>query len=117
MYPKRIQNIFQYIAEGFAEQITLKDVADQAFLNQEAFCRYFKKHTGQTFISYLNHFRVKKVCEKLASNVDELSISNIAYSCGFTSVSNFNRMFKRNMGMSPTEYISSLSDKSECIER
>ncbi|WP_394333387.1 AraC family transcriptional regulator [Sphingobacterium nematocida] len=47
VYPKRIHNIFKYVAESFAEQIALKDVADQACLSPKAFCRYFKKHTGQ----------------------------------------------------------------------
>lgn len=107
-YPKRMLRICQYIADHYAEPITLSKVSEIACYSPEAFCRYFKKHMGSTFVSYLNQVRIDAACLLLANNVEEKSISEIAYACGFTSVSSFNRMFKRHLGMSPTAYVACL---------
>ncbi|SKB38496.1 Helix-turn-helix domain-containing protein [Sphingobacterium nematocida] len=76
----------------------------------------FQKAHWADFIFYLDNFRVKKACELLVTNVDELTISNIAYTCGFTSVSNFNRMFKRIVGVSPSSYVANYVDKYVAAE-
>ncbi|MDR2282848.1 MAG: AraC family transcriptional regulator, partial [Sphingobacterium sp.] len=44
----RIRDVCQYIADNYAEPLSLSTVADSAYLSPEAFCRYFKKHTGFT---------------------------------------------------------------------
>lgn len=103
--PKRIQDICQYVADRYTERLTLKEVAEQTFYSPEAFCRYFKKHMGVTFVDYLNRIRVVESCRLLKANIDERNIYSIAYECGFTSISNFNRIFKRIMGMSPTAFL------------
>lgn len=100
----RICNIYNYIIQKFSEPITLEDVAREAFMTPESFCRYFKKHTGRTFISFLNEIRVNEACKRLTVHKSE-SISVIAYQCGFNSITNFNRVFKSVMGASPREYL------------
>ncbi|WP_104380947.1 AraC family transcriptional regulator [Sphingobacterium sp. HMA12] len=100
----RINQICNHIKENFKHDLSLEDVADYANLTPQAFCRYFKKHCGVTFVSYLNRIRVKEVCNQL--NEDHLdSVSFIAYSCGFNSITNFNRVFKQIIGCNPKEYI------------
>src|SRR5690606_17180355 len=100
----RIKQICNYIKEHFRDELSLEDAADYANLTPQAFCRYFKKHCGVTFVTYLNRIRVKEVCNQL--NEDRLdSVSFIAYNCGFNSITNFNRVFKQIMGCNPKEYV------------
>jgi len=100
----RINLICNYIKENHKHDLSLEDVADYANLTPQAFCRYFKKHCGVTFVAYLNRIRVKEVCSQL--NEDHLdSVSLIAYNCGFNSITNFNRVFKQIIGCNPKEYV------------
>jgi len=100
----RISNIYNYILQHYSKAITLDDVAREACMTPQAFCRYFKKHTRQTFIAFLNQTRINEACKKLTSNKFE-SISVVAYKCGFSSITNFNRVFKSIMGFSPRVYL------------
>lgn len=102
----KLSNIYHFIMINHAKQITLEDVAKQAYMTPQAFCRYFKKRTLHTFVSFLNEVRINEACKKLtASDVDNLSISNIAYNCGFNTITNFNRVFRTVVGKSPSEYL------------
>jgi AraC-like DNA-binding protein len=100
----RISNIYNYILQHYNKAITLDDVAREACMTPQAFCRYFKKHTRHTFVSFLNEMRINEACKKLTGNKFE-SISVVAYKCGFTSITNFNRVFKSITGNSPRGYI------------
>lgn len=100
----RIQLIYDYILEHYQEEIPLEEVAKVASLTPPAFCRYFKKHTGKTFVSFLNELRINEACKNLISTTTDEQVSEIAYKCGFNSVTNFNRVFKRIKGVSPTEF-------------
>jgi AraC-like DNA-binding protein len=106
----RISNIYNYILQHSSEAITLNDVAREACMTPPAFCRYFKKHTGHTFVSFLNEMRINEACKKLTGNKYE-SISVVAYKCGFTSITNFNRVFKGVMGNSPRGYLDNYLNK------
>ena len=106
----RISNIYNYILQHCNEAVTLDDVAREACMTPQAFCRYFKKHTGHTFISFLNGMRVNEACKKLTGKQYE-SISVVAYQCGFTSITNFNRVFKGVMGNSPRNYLDNYLNK------
>ena len=106
----RISNIYNYILQHCNEAVTLDDVAREACMTPQAFCRYFKKHTWHTFISFLNSMRINEACKKLTSKQGE-SISVVAYQCGFTSITNFNRVFKSVMGNSPRGYLDSYLNK------
>jgi AraC-like DNA-binding protein len=106
----RISNIYNYILQHYSEAITLDDVAREACMTPQAFCRYFKKHTGHTFVSFLNSMRINEACKKLTGNKYE-SISVVAYKCGFTSITNFNRVFKSVMCNSPRRYLDSYLNK------
>ncbi|MEN5376496.1 AraC family transcriptional regulator [Sphingobacterium kitahiroshimense] len=99
----RISLICNYIKENFKKELSLEDVANYANLTPQAFCRYFKKHCGVTFVSYLNRIRIKEVCNHLNEG-DLESVSFIAYNCGFNSITNFNRVFKQVRGCNPKEY-------------
>jgi len=100
----RIGNVYNYIMQNFSSPITLEDVAKAAYMTPESFCRYFKRHTGQTFVEFLSRIRINEACKRLVAHKFE-SISTVAYSCGFKSITNFNRVFKCVIGNSPREYL------------
>lgn len=102
----RIVRICKYIQDNFKKDIKLDEMAERAHLTRQAFCRYFKKSTGRTFISYLNELRVDEACRLLVNEKYD-NISTIAYSAGFNSITNFNRVFRSVKGGSPKEFLSS----------
>ena len=100
----RISSIYNYIMQHYSRDISLDEVAAAAFMTPQAFCRYFKKHTRLTFVSFLNEVRINEACKKLIEGSHD-SIAAVAYGCGFNSITNFNRVFKAAMGKSPREYM------------
>jgi AraC-like DNA-binding protein len=100
----RISRIYSYIMQHYSRDVTLEEVAAVACMTPQAFCRYFKKHTGLTFVSFLNEIRINEARKKLLDGTHD-SISSIAYDCGFNSITNFNRVFKSATGKSPREYL------------
>lgn len=100
----RIGYIYDYIMQHYDSDIKLEDIAQHANMSAQAFCRYFKKHTRLTFVSFLNEVRINEACKKLADGTFD-SISTVAYHCGFNSIANFNRVFKTITGKSPRDYI------------
>ena len=99
----RISNIYNYIMQHYTRDITLEEVAGAACMTPQAFCRYFKKHTRVTFITFLNEIRINEACKRLVDGSYD-SVSSVAYDCGFNSITNFNRVFKSTTGKSPREY-------------
>lgn len=105
----RLRKIYEYIGKNFMHNILIEDISSIACMSPTAFCRYFKQTTGQSFISYLNSFRLGYAKNLL--NRNEYKISTIAEMCGFQDISYFNRMFRQKNNMTPTEYIQRLQYK------
>jgi len=106
----RMNDIYQYTIEHYAEDISLKKVSEVAHITPHAFCKYFKKHTRKTYMSFLNEIRINEACKRIINgNFD--SISTIAYAIGFNNTITFNRVFKKVTGMTPTNYISGYKRK------
>ncbi|MDL2256007.1 AraC family transcriptional regulator [Parabacteroides sp. OttesenSCG-928-K15] len=99
----RLRKIYEYIGKNFARNIQLEEISAVACLSPTAFCRYFKQKTGQSFISYLNNFRLGYARNLLDSKT--YKISTVAEMCGFQDISYFNRIFKQCNKMTPTAYI------------
>jgi AraC-like DNA-binding protein/ligand-binding sensor protein len=89
-----------------AESLSLKQIAKALNISTFYFCKMFKKGTGLTFIDYLVRIRIEST-KKLLLNRN-LRINEVAYDCGFVSLTHFNRIFKRVVGKSPTAYRASL---------
>lgn len=102
---RRLEQVFSYILQQYARPISLEDVASVANLTPGAFCRFFRQHTRKTFSQLLNEVRIEHACRHLRESRE--TISQIAFSCGYTNLSNFNRQFKEVVGMPPGEYIRS----------
>ncbi len=99
---RKLNGAFKYIEENYQNDITLKSVASASGFSEYYFSRLFKEVTDKNFNSYLREFRVKKA-EKLLAESD-MSITQIAYTSGFKSITSFNRTFKEVKGCTPTEY-------------
>lgn len=100
----RIVSICNYIKQNFRQDLNLNEIAEKANLTPQAFCRYFKKSTGKTFVLYLNELRVSEATRLLVTERYDC-ISMIAYNSGFNSITNFNRVFRSITGLSPKEYL------------
>ena len=101
-FSDRMNDVIEFINSNLNEQISLKQVADVAFLTVPSFCRFFKKRTKMTFFQYLTNVRMSQAC-KLLIEVDK-SVSYIANMCGYISDSHFCKVFKDHVGQSPYQY-------------
>ncbi|WP_281613072.1 AraC family transcriptional regulator [Flammeovirga sp. SubArs3] len=99
---ERINKVYQFVLDNFHREIQLSEVAELSYLGISPFCRFFKKRTHKPFSQFLNEVRIGHACKLLIEN--ELSISQITYSCGFNSQTNFNRQFKKLKNVSPRDY-------------
>ena len=100
---KRMEIIYSYTLNHFREKITLEEIASEAAMTPQAFCRYFKKRTRKTYIEFLNELRIEEACSLLKNN-PEMSITEISEISGFTNISNFHRKFKQQKGMRPLQF-------------
>ena len=98
---RRIEKVMEFIHSSFDKQITLGEAAKIASMTESAFSRFFKLRTGQTFIDCLTEVRLGHASRMLISTTK--TIAEIAYSCGFNNISNFNRIFRRKKGCTPRE--------------
>jgi len=72
-------------------------------MTKNAFCKYFKRRTNKTYVSFLTELRIENAC-KLLQSKEEFSISEVAYQVGFNNISNFNRKFKAIKNITPLKY-------------
>ena len=93
----------EYIFKNFNKSIQLADVAAIQGMNPSAFSRYFKRIHRKTFSRYLIEIRIGYACKLLMEN--KSNISTVCYESGFNNLSNFNKQFRKIMGMSPSEYV------------
>ncbi|WP_270087505.1 AraC family transcriptional regulator [Sphingobacterium sp. SYP-B4668] len=99
---EKIDRVFRHVFDNFSKEINLDEVSKMANMTKHAFCRYFKIRTQRTFIQFVNEVRVSQACKLISEDKDQ--IGNIAYDCGFNSLSNFNKIFKSIKGSTPSEY-------------
>lgn len=92
----------QFIEDHQAEPLSLGRIAQVANISRHYFCKMFKKATGINFTDYLSRVRVEK-SKTLLLNPNS-RISEVAFACGFQSMTNFNREFKRIVRRSPTQF-------------
>lgn len=100
----RISQVYKYTFDHYNEDITVEQVASIVHMTATSFCKFFKKHTTKTYISFLNEVRIEKACQILIDNKSE-HIAEAAFQSGFNNVVHFNRVFKSITKMSPRKYI------------
>jgi len=97
-----VSGVLQHINANVNNDIRLADCAALAGMTESSFSRFFKKHTGNTFIRYLSELRMAKACELLAHT--DLPVTQVCDRVGYDNLSNFNRTFRLLRGMPPRNY-------------
>ena len=92
----------EYIYANFKKDISLDDVSREVDISPYYFSKIFKKETGENFIEYLTNIRIEKAKE-LLENTD-MSMKEICLEVGYSNPNYFSRSFKKNVGVTPTEY-------------
>lgn len=104
--PPVITKAKQFIQERYTEPLTLGQVAAAVHTSTFYFCKLFRKATGTTFTEFVSRTRTEKAKNLLLN--PNLRVSEIAYESGFQSLTHFNRVFRKVVGESPTNYRSRL---------
>lgn len=99
---ERVNRVSQYIQSHLEETIYLEDLAALVHLSPGAFSRFFKARTGKTVPGFINELRIGRACRLLAET--DMPVTEIAFSCGFPNLANFNRQFLRLKKMPPREW-------------
>ncbi len=100
--PPAIGRAKVFINEHSGEDLSLEQVAKAANMSSFYFCKMFKKFAGVNFTEYVSRIRIEKARNLLLN--PNLRISEIAYEVGFQSLTHFNRVFKKVLGQSPTDF-------------
>ncbi len=99
---EKIKKTYEYIQNNFRDRIKLEDLANYLNMTTISFSRLIKQRTGKTFVEFLNDYRIGCASRMLLDSNE--NIAEIAYKCGFNNLANFNRVFKKNKGCSPTQF-------------
>ncbi len=100
--PESVQRAKRYIQRNLSDPITLSDVASYSGMSVSAFCRVFKDSMGMTCVQWVNRKRIEWARQELLRR--DTRVSEIAYKVGFSSLSQFNRVFSSVLGKAPTAY-------------
>lgn len=99
---RRILKVKNFISKNYMDELRLPELASLAGMSSSAFSRFFKLHTGRNISEYIIDLRLGYAARMLVDT--DKSISEIGFDCGFNNLSNFNRIFKKKKGCSPSEF-------------
>lgn len=98
----RMEKLIEFMNANFSRPVRLAEAAELVNMAETAFSRFFKAKTGINFVDFLNDIRLGHAARLLIDTKDP--ITGIAINCGFTNISNFNRIFKRAKGLTPKDF-------------
>jgi AraC-like DNA-binding protein len=99
---KRMTDVYTFVRENYFKPVSLSKISKIAKMSPIAFSRFFKRNSGVGFVEYINKVRTNKACYLLRET--EYQVHDIAMECGFSSISNFNKQFRKAEGISPRDY-------------
>lgn len=99
---ERITKIIQYINENYNHITDIEQIAEHFFISKFHLCRFFRKNLGIPLVSYVNTIKVREACALMKN--ENMSMTQIAMQCGFNSSSYFCKVFKKEKGLSPSDY-------------
>ena len=97
---RRVRKVEEYIDLNYKQEVRLQTLSDLAGMTASAFSRFFKLRTGKTVQEYIIDVRIGHAARQLVDSTK--SIAEICIDCGFNNISNFNRIFKKKKGCSPS---------------
>ena len=98
----KMKIIMKHVENHYMEKITIADIAEVAGFSESHFMRYFKETMGTSFIEYLREYRLTMAARLLLAS--DASILSISEEVGFDNLSYFNRAFKKEYGITPSQY-------------
>ena len=107
----KTHEIYNYVNKNFRENITLGELCFIFGTNKTTLCSSFKKAYGDTVIGYINYLKIKEAKKLLREG--EYNLTEISQKLGFSTVHYFSRMFKKQQGVSPSEYIKTIKSRLE----
>ncbi|MEG2773771.1 MAG: AraC family transcriptional regulator, partial [Acetivibrio sp.] len=102
-----LKKVISFIEQKYQEKIYVNQLAKLANMNEQYFCRFFKKSIGKTPIEYVNEYRIKKAKHLLKDT--ELSVMEVCMETGFNNLGNFMREFRKYNQTTPLQYRNSFS--------
>lgn len=99
---QELRNMIEFIQNHFSEKITLEQIAAAGNVCRSNCCKIFQEFLNKTPIAYLMDYRIYKSMELLANA--SMTITEVAYQCGFSNASYFIKVFRRSMGETPVQY-------------
>ncbi len=100
--PPAVASARRFVRDRVGQPVTLDQVVRHVGVSRFYFCKLFKRSTGMTFTDYVGRVRVEEAKTLLLD--PSLRVSEVVYAAGFGSIPNFNSVFRRNVGMSPSEF-------------
>lgn len=97
-----IKAVLTYIRENYKEKIYIQDLAGQVHMNEQYFCRFFKKSIGRSPMEYLNEYRIKQAMRLLEET--DLPVTEVCLESGYNNLGNFLRAFKKYTDTTPLKY-------------
>ncbi len=99
---RRVQKVKNYIEAHYMDEMRLLQLSDLVGMTPSAFSRFFKLRTGKNLNEYIVDVRLGHAARRLVDTT--ASVAEVSYCCGFNTLSNFNRLFRKRKGCSPTEF-------------
>lgn len=109
---ERIRRLLSFIHDHYMEKLTLDDISAEINLCKSECCRFFKKYMRKSLFDYLLYYRIEKSLPLLAQT--DLTVTEIAEQTGFSTPSYFTRVFKEQLGCSPSEYRKNNNPEKQC---
>jgi len=98
----RIKKVCEFIEQNYQEKIRIKEVATSLNVTETTLSRLMKQRTGRSFVDFVNDYRIG-IASRWLTETNQ-TIAEIAFSCGFYNISNFNRTFRKSKGCTPGIY-------------
>jgi AraC-like DNA-binding protein len=93
-------------------ELTLSHVVKATGIRQKTISAVLNQHAGKSFNEFVNQYRIEELKKRLLKSQSHLTITGIAFECGFNSQATFQRTFKQFTGVSPTEFLAQQQKKS-----
>ena len=97
-----LKTVISYIRQNYQRPLSLGELAALAGMNEQYFCRFFKKALGKTPISYINDFRIRHAATLLCTT--ELPVTEVCLESGFNNLGHFMKEFKKATQFTPLQF-------------
>ncbi len=105
----RISTVQNYISQHYRDDLKLEELAGLVSMAPTSLCHIFKRYTGKRISDLIIETRIRNAKKLLATT--NMTVRYVAYESGFSTLTNFNRHFKKLTGQTPVEYRESTSEK------